>query len=161
MARLDADWWADTRGYVSPLPAYCDVERAAVCRADRSVPASLGGGRSAQMWVQDAPVTFGEPLSPGRGWVPFHIQAALSGSTPLQLLRQEEAGAAVEVSTADLWPQPPDGGLAVSVLTNAWVSHRIDPFVGAGVGGTTGGGAGRPAPALRDPGLLAPGGCAE
>src|SRR5205085_5628318 len=48
----------------------------------------------------------------------------------------------------------PDAGLAVSVTSDGGVTHRIDPFVGAGVGGNTGGGVGRPAPARRDPDFL-------
>jgi hypothetical protein len=93
------------------------------------------GSAGARLWVEDAPVGAGETLTVDPGWVPFRLEARLTGPAALHLRMQQGQGTVQEVPAASLWPQAPDAGLAVT-FASATPPGRIDPFIGASKLGT-------------------------
>src|SRR5262249_3808105 len=96
------------------------------------------------------------PLPVDPGWVPFSVQARLTGPTALPLLLQQGADPPTTLDTAHLWPQMPNAGLAVTV-NGPTITHPIDPTVGAAVLGLIAPGAPptlHPFLAGRDPDLI-------
>ncbi|MDQ3929037.1 MAG: glycosyltransferase family 39 protein, partial [Chloroflexota bacterium] len=92
----------------------------------------LEGSAQAQLLLGGQPghldaSTYGE-----RGWLAFCVRAPLGDASSIRLLLQEAGGTATEIETARLWPQSCEGGLSVA-LNGGSVTHRVDPFVGAGV----------------------------
>jgi dolichyl-phosphate-mannose-protein mannosyltransferase len=96
---------------------------------------AVAGKVGARLAVQDAPVAAGDALTVDPGWVPFRVEAALTGPAGLQLRMQQGQGAARDVPAAYLWPQAADAGLAVT-FAGATGPGRIDPFIGASMLGT-------------------------
>jgi hypothetical protein len=111
------------------------------------------GGTASTTRVQGQATGPPTPLLVDAGWVPFEVQARLSGPAPLRLLVQQGAGPPAPPAPRHLWPQPADAGLAVT-LVGATVSQRIDPFVGTGVLGPTSRSRWLPPPTERDPALV-------
>ena len=114
---------------------------------------TLEGAAASTAWVQGRPVGAAAPVQVEAGWTPFRVQTRLAGPTPLRLLVQEGAGPARPPDPRRLWPQPPDAGLAVT-LVGATVTQRIDPFVGTGVLGPASRSPWLDPPAERDPDLV-------
>jgi hypothetical protein len=92
----------------------------------------IEGASQAQLWIEGQPLAWQTPLQLDPGWVPFSIQARLTGPTALHLLVQQGADPASEPDTAHLWPQLPNAGLAATI-SGAAITHRIDPTVGSSV----------------------------
>ncbi|MFL5732093.1 MAG: glycosyltransferase family 39 protein [Chloroflexia bacterium] len=119
---------------------------------------SIQGGAGAALQVQGRIVAPTEALPLDAGWVPLNLRVTFSkpvDGTPVRLLLEQGEGATAELPTGLLWPQPANTGLAVTLAGSA-VTHRIDPFVGAGVlsgDGPTMNGLTAP-PRERDPDLL-------
>lgn len=87
------------------------------------------GGSDVKGWVMSRPGMLDKPLALDAGWVPFVVQARLSGPDPVHLFKSEGGAAETEVATKHFWPDPPNMGLMVS-LTGT-VTMRVDPFVGS------------------------------
>ncbi len=99
-----------------------------------AVPVKLHvqGADNPGLWVQGGPALPDTPLDLQPGWVHFSVSARLDKPGPIKLLLQEGSAPAAEIDNADLWPTPPDQGLAVTVNgPSSGPAHRIDPFLGA------------------------------
>jgi 4-amino-4-deoxy-L-arabinose transferase-like glycosyltransferase len=93
------------------------------------VRAQLEGATNAEVWLPGQASPRG-PAVLDMGWVPFVAQAELDKPAQLQLLLQVNTVPATPVDRLQLWPQPPEGGLAVTLGGDGY-PHRIDPFVGS------------------------------
>ena len=93
---------------------------------------SLEGSTQGQALLGGQPTGFGVPVFAEHGWRAFCLRVPLDGPGAVRLLVKGDSGAAREVDTARLWPQPCDAGLALT-LGGYRAAHRVDPFVGAGV----------------------------
>jgi hypothetical protein len=95
------------------------------------VQAQLAGAPNAEVWLPGQASPRG-PAVVDIGWVPFVAQAALDKPAQLQLVLQVSGNPMPPVDRLNLWPQPPEAGLAVT-LGGEGYPHRIDPFVGSGL----------------------------
>ncbi|HYP21750.1 MAG TPA: hypothetical protein VEY08_16895, partial [Chloroflexia bacterium] len=93
------------------------------------VRAQLEGAAKAEVWLPGQANPRG-PAVLDMGWVPFVAQAELDNPARLQLLLQVNTVPLTPVNRMHLWPQSPEGGLAVTLGGDGY-PHRIDPFVGS------------------------------
>ncbi|HEX8598550.1 MAG TPA: glycosyltransferase family 39 protein [Chloroflexia bacterium] len=92
----------------------------------------LEGSGWGQLLLGGQPGRLDTPTYVERGWLAFCVRVPVEGASKVRLLVQEEGGPATEVETTVLWPQSCEVGLSVA-LNGGDVTHRVDPFVGAGV----------------------------
>lgn len=92
----------------------------------------LEGSTQGQLLLGGQPTRFGVPTYAERGWLAFCVRVPLDQASTVRLLLQEGDGQPSEIETSRLWPRSCDAGLAVT-LSDGKVTHRVDPFVGAGV----------------------------
>jgi 4-amino-4-deoxy-L-arabinose transferase-like glycosyltransferase len=95
------------------------------------VQARLSGASNAEVWLPGQTTVSGRSVLDA-GWVPFVAQAALDKPAQLQLMLLVNGYPMPPVDRLNLWPQPPEAGLAVTLGGDGY-PHRIDPFVGSGL----------------------------
>ena len=92
----------------------------------------LEGSAHRQLLLGGQPGRFSTPMNVERGWLAFCVRVPVDGASKVRLLMQEDGGLATEAETTRMWPQSCEAGLSVA-LNGGDMTHRVDPFVGAGV----------------------------
>jgi len=92
---------------------------------------NVQGTESASVWTLGRPDALSVPVQADIGWMPFQVQAQLTGPEEVRLLvQQTEKGVAAEIEKRHLWPSDPNAGIAVA-FGGLPQTRRVDPFVGS------------------------------